>query len=180
MAKFCVKCGARLSDDALLCTNCGAKTKSDEGNKPIIDLNKISKSAEGVFASNNKNRSSSKKLVEEVMNGYKNELKELGTIGRAQLKEKLIEIADTQGMEEVHAYLNYTLNRMNYMDNRKVEYSLESKMADKLYKAYINDGISRIEKVNGRFLASQTLKLDMIIEQNNTIIQLLKEIRDKE
>ncbi|MDO5820864.1 MAG: zinc ribbon domain-containing protein, partial [Methanobrevibacter sp.] len=64
--------------------------------------------------------------------------------------------------------------------NRKVEYSLESKMADKLYKAYINDGISRIEKVNGRFLASQTLKLDMIIEQNNTIIQLLKEIRDKE
>ena len=114
------------------------------------------------------------------MSGYKNELKELGTIGRAQLKEKLIEIADTQGMEEVHAYLNYTLNRMNYMDNRKVEYSLESKMADKLYKAYINDGISRIEKVNGRFLASQTLKLDMIIEQNNTIIQLLKEIRDKE
>ena len=62
MAKFCVKCGARLSDDALFCTNCGAKTKSDEGNKPIIDLNKISKSAEGVFASNNKNRSSSKKL----------------------------------------------------------------------------------------------------------------------
>lgn len=180
MSKFCVKCGARLSDDAMFCTNCGAKTKSDEGNKPIIDLNKISKSAEGVFASNNKNRSSSKKLVEEVMNGYKNELKELGTIGRAQLKEKLIEIADTQGMEEVHVYLNYTLNRMNYMDNRKVEYSLESKMADKLYKAYINDGISRIEKVNGRFLASQTLKLDMIIEQNNTIIQLLKEIRDKE
>ena len=31
MSKFCVKCGARLSDDALFCTNCGEKTKSDDG-----------------------------------------------------------------------------------------------------------------------------------------------------
>ena len=47
-------------------------------------------------------------------------------------------------------------------------------------------GISRLDKVNGRFLASQTIKLDILIEQNkqlieqnNTIIGLLEKINEK-
>ena len=71
--------------------------------------------------------------------------------------------------------------------NKKIsEYSQEAKLADKVYKSYITDGISRLDKVNGRFLATQTIKLDVLIDQNkqlinqNTeIIKLLKEISSK-
>lgn len=64
-------------------------------------------------------------------------------------------------------------------------YHNESKQADTVYKAFVTDGISRLEKVNGRFLASQLIKLDVlsqqnnhIIQQNNEIIELLKEIAE--
>ena len=64
-------------------------------------------------------------------------------------------------------------------------YHEEAREADTVYKAYITDGISRLEKVNGRFLASQLIKLDVlnqqnnhIIQQNNEIIELLKEIAE--
>ena len=71
--------------------------------------------------------------------------------------------------------------------NKKIsEYSGEAKLADKVYKSYVTDGISRLDKVNGRFLATQTIKLDVLIdqnkqliEQNNEIIKLLKEISTK-
>ncbi len=71
--------------------------------------------------------------------------------------------------------------------NRKIsEYKNEANLADKVYKAYVTNGISRLDKVNGRFLASQTIKLDVLIEQNkqlieqnNTIIKLLEKISEK-
>lgn len=42
-----------------------------------------------MFVSDKRDMSSSKKLVEEVMAGYKNELKDLGTLSHINLKEKL-------------------------------------------------------------------------------------------
>lgn len=71
--------------------------------------------------------------------------------------------------------------------NRKSsQYKQEAKLADKVYKSYVTDGISRLDKVNGRFLASQTIKLDILIEQNkqlinqnSEIINLLKIISEK-
>lgn len=71
--------------------------------------------------------------------------------------------------------------------NRKIsEYSHEAQLADKVYKSYVTNGISRLDKVNGRFLASQTIKLDVLIEQNkelinqnNKIIKLLEKISEK-
>lgn len=71
--------------------------------------------------------------------------------------------------------------------NRKItEYSYEAQLADKVYKSYITNGVSRLDKVNGRFLATQTVKLDIIIEQNQqlidqnkTIIDLLRKISEK-
>lgn len=73
----------------------------------------------------------------------------------------------------------------SYEDVAKI-YKEDAKKADIVYKSYITDGISRIEKVNGRFLASQLVKLDIlsqqnnqIIKQNNEIIGLLKEIAKK-
>lgn len=71
--------------------------------------------------------------------------------------------------------------------NKKIsQYSQEAELADKVYKSYVTMGISRLDKINGRFLASQTIKLDILIEQNkqlieqnNTIINLLKKISEK-
>ena len=71
--------------------------------------------------------------------------------------------------------------------NQKIsEYSHEAKLADRVYKSYVTNGISRLDKVNGRFLASQTVKLDVLIEQNKQLIQqndkiikLLKKISEK-
>lgn len=71
--------------------------------------------------------------------------------------------------------------------NRKVsEYTNEALLADKVYKSYVTHGVSRLDKVNGRFLASQTIKLDVLIEQNkqlidqnNMIIKLLQMIYEK-
>ncbi|MBR3139330.1 MAG: zinc ribbon domain-containing protein [Methanobrevibacter sp.] len=71
--------------------------------------------------------------------------------------------------------------------NQKIsEYSHEANLADKVYKSYVTNGISRLDKVNGRFLASQTVKLDVLIEQNNQLIQqnnkiikLLEKISEK-
>ena len=56
--------------------------------------------------------------------------------------------------------------------NQKIsEYSHEAKLADRVYKSYVTNGISRLDKINGRFLASQTVKLDVLIEQNKQLIQ---------
>lgn len=71
--------------------------------------------------------------------------------------------------------------------NQKIsEYSHEAKLADRVYKSYVTNGISRLDKINGRFLASQTVKLDVLIEQNkqliqqnDKIIQLLEKISEK-
>ena len=73
------------------------------------------------------------------------------------------------------------MNRLNKeIENRFIRkqkmYKTEAKLADKVYKAYITDGLSRLEKINGRFLASQTMKLDTLIEQNEKIIELLEKL----
>jgi hypothetical protein len=72
------------------------------------------------------------------------------------------------------------------VNKKTTQYKQEARLADRVYKSYVTDGISRLEKVNGRFLASQTIKLDILIEQNkqlieqnNTIIKLLKKISEK-
>jgi len=103
----------------------------------------------------------------------------LGKSGISNLEKTLTEIAETEGIESCHSYMNYTLGRVKYYSNKQKEYQIEAKLADKVYDSYITDGISRIEKINGRFMAAQNMKLDMIIEQNNTIIRLLEQIANK-
>ena len=76
---------------------------------------------------------------------------------------------------------------MRLVNKKSSQYKQEAKLADKVYKSFVTDGISRLEKVNGRFLASQTIKLDILIEQNQKLIEqngeiisLLKDISEKE
>lgn len=52
-------------------------------------------------------------------------------------------------------------------------------LADEIYNQYRVNGINRVDKINGRLLASQTVKLDTIIQQNSKIIELLEIIANK-
>ncbi len=55
-----------------------------------------------------------------------------------------------------------------------MKYKQDANLAYKIYKAYVTHGVWRLDKVNGRFLASQTIKLGAIIEQNNKILSYYK------
>lgn len=115
--------------------------------------------------------------AEDELKKYNSELRPiLGKSGMANLKSTVTSIAETQGFEEALAYIEYTRGRINYYKNKRKDYLIESKLADGVYKSYITDGISRLEKINGRFMAAQNMKLDLLIEQNNRIIQLLEKI----
>ncbi len=52
-------------------------------------------------------------------------------------------------------------------------------LADEIYNQYRVNGINRVDKINGRLLASQTAKLDTLIQQNSKIIKLLEIIAKK-
>jgi hypothetical protein len=133
------------------------------------------------FLSKTENKADIEKIDELMGKPIKNELKELLTNQGARNLRKLLKSMAKEGKtpQELEYFFNYTLSKTRYIQDKKAEYIIESKLSDQVYKAYINDGISRIEKVNGRFLASQTIKLDMLIEQNNKIIELLDKIANK-
>lgn len=103
----------------------------------------------------------------------------LGREGIVKLTATLEKIVQNEGYEEALNYLDYTQSRLKYYDDKKKDYFIESTLADKIYKSYVTAGISRLDKVNGRFLALQNMKLDIIIEQNTKIIELLEEIAKK-
>ena len=84
-----------------------------------------------------------------------------------------------EGFEKSVEYFNDSIENEDKFKEKTKDYSIEVKYADQLYKAYVSDGISRIDKVNGRFLAAQNLKLDTIIEQNEIIIELLEKLVEK-
>lgn len=94
---------------------------------------------------------------------------------RGPLKQSLKKMAkEGKSVEEIEIFYRETVAKTQFIEKRREEYIREAKLADKVYKAYITDGVSRLEKVNGRFLASQSIKTDILIEQNNRIIELLE------
>lgn len=96
-------------------------------------------------------------------------------------ERKKEEIIKKQEKEKSQAIIiENTKVKEAFFNAKQEEYVHDAKLADKVYKAYITDGLSRIEKVNGRFLASQTIKMDVLIEQNNEIIRLLKKVAGEE
>ncbi|CDG65705.1 MAG: hypothetical protein PWQ15_1934 [Methanobacterium sp.] len=99
---------------------------------------------------------------------------------KGPLKQSLKKMAqDGNSIEEIDAFYKETVAKVQFIEKRREEYIREAKLADKVYKAYITDGVSRLEKVNGRFLASQSIKTDILIEQNNRIIELLELLLNK-
>ncbi|MGL6298726.1 MAG: hypothetical protein ACRC1M_06105, partial [Methanobacteriaceae archaeon] len=55
-------------------------------------------------------------------------------------------------------------------EDKKAKFLKQSDMANQLYKTYIG-GLGRIEKINGKFLATHALQLDELYEQNQIIIE---------
>jgi hypothetical protein len=94
---------------------------------------------------------------------------------RDPLKQSLKQMErEGKGIEEIEQFYKETVAKTLFIEERREEYVREAKLADKVYKSYITDGVSRLEKINGRFLASLSIKTDILIEQNNRIIQLLE------
>lgn len=94
---------------------------------------------------------------------------------KPHLKQTLKNMAKNgKSIDEIEEHYRRTAAKTNFIENRREEYVTEAKLADEVYKAYITDGLSRLDKVNGRFLASQSIKTDILIEQNNQIIKLLE------
>lgn len=110
-----------------------------------------------------------KKRIDELLS------KPINKAIKGHLKQRMKKMAkDGQSMDEIETYYRETVAKTQFIEERRDEYVTEAKLADQVYKAYITDGISRLDKINGRFLASQSIKTDIIIEQNNRVIELLE------
>ena len=72
--------------------------------------------------------------------------------------------------------INMKHKRRHY---RTGDYNRDLRIADELYQIYDKNEAVRFDNVNGRLLASQTRKIDLLIEQNNRIIGLLEKIANK-
>lgn len=59
------------------------------------------------------------------------------------------------------------------------DYIRDLRIAEELYNIYDKNSVSKSDTVNGYLLASQTKKIDILIEQNNKIISLLEKIANK-
>jgi hypothetical protein len=91
---------------------------------------------------------------------------------KPHLKATLKDMAKNgKSIDEIEKYYRETVAKTQFIENRRAEYVTEAKLADEVYKAYITDGLSRLDKVNGRFLASQSIKTDILIEQNYRTIR---------
>ena len=98
---------------------------------------------------------------------------------KALLKSKCYNLVKTDGKEVVTNYIESIVNKMESTENSEIDYVIDSVISDAVYDTYVTRGVSRVNKINGILLASQTMKLDAIIEQNNKIIELLEEIANK-
>ena len=116
-----------------------------------------------------KEKTPEEKRIDELMS------KPLNNSVKVHLKAKLKSMAKNgKSINEIERYYKETAAKTKFIEDRKAEYITEAKLSDQVYKAYITDGISRLDKVNGRFLASLSIKTDILIEQNNRIIELLE------
>ena len=98
---------------------------------------------------------------------------------KKMLKSKCHNLFNTDGQEAVISYIDSIVYKMNSCENNEIDFVIDSVIADAVYETYITRGIARVNKINGILLASQTMKLDTIIEQNNRIIELLEKIANK-
>lgn len=173
MTKFCTNCNKEYDDSYNFCQECGgelSEASTEEKNEKGFFNRVIDKGTE----LKQRNDAHNKRIKEK--NAEKRRKKE---------EKKLAEKMDNRTATEREYGFFY--------DDISEIYKEDAKKADKVYKAYITGGISRLDKVNGRFLASQLIKLEVlnqqnkriisqnneIIEQNNEIIELLREIARK-
>lgn len=98
---------------------------------------------------------------------------------KSMLKTKCYTIYETSGEDAVVDYVESIVSKMKSCENNEIDFIIDSVIADAVYDTYITHGISRVNKINGILLSSQTMKLETIIEQNNRIIELLEEIAKK-
>lgn len=166
MTKICSKCNKEYDDSYKFCEVCGTELseQNNEEKKETGFFGKVIDKGNELIEKNNAYNAEKRRLKEE--------------------KKLAKKMENRTATEREYGF---------FYDDVSEIYKEDAKKADKVYKAYITGGISRLEKVNGRFLASQLIKLEIInqqnsriisqndevIEQNNEIIELLREIAKK-
>lgn len=122
-----------------------------------------------------KEKTLEEKRIDELMS------KPINKSVKPHLKQTLEKMAkEGKSISEIERHYRETVAKTQFIEKRRDSYVTEAKLADNVYKAYVTDGLSRLDKVNGRFLASQSIKTDILIEQNNRIIALLESIVNKD
>lgn len=170
----CENCGSEILDDnAKFCPKCGTSISIEKEESKGGFLDKILDD-ENV----QKFKNSVEGGVEKVKTKYEEEQERSKIKKEEKMKQERIELRKKQERETI--LIEKKEAKKAFFTAKSDEYVLDAKLADKVYKAYITDGLSRIDKVNGRFLASQTIKMDVLIEQNNEIIRVLKKIAGDE
>lgn len=173
MTKICLKCNKEYDDSYKFCELCGTELseQKNEENKETGFLSKVIEKGGEL-----KEKHDNYYEEQRIKNAEKRKLK--------KEKEFAKKMENRTATEREYGF---------FYDDISEIYKEDAKKADKVYKAYITGGVSRLEKVNGRFLASQLIKLEVInqqnnriigqnseiIEQNNEIIELLREIARK-
>lgn len=159
MTKICLKCNEEYDDSHNFCQSCGAElseVKSEEKNEKGFFAKMGVKKREGDDEWEKKKQKKREKWIKEEM-----------------AKKQ----ANRTTTEKEYGF---------YFEDMAQQFKEDAKKADSVYKAYVTSGVSRLEKINGRFLASQLIKLDIlnkqnkrIIEQNDAIIDLLTQLVNK-
>ena len=124
-------------------------------------------------------KSEESKWVDELIDKNRQINRLLRREQKSLLKSKCNTLVETEGKDAVIEYVESIVNKMESCENNEVDFVIDSVIADAVYDTYITRGISRVNKINGILLSSQTMKLETIIEQNNRIIELLEEIAKK-
>ena len=126
----------------------------------------------------NVNRNISKKYLPDLLIGkYEKELNTiLNPIEISKLRKILFDIYNQDGESQVHSYMSFVLEHVRTFNTYEKEMDFELVLTNKLFNNLSEDG-KNLSDINPQLLLLNLIKINNILEQNDEIIKLLKEIR---
>ena len=132
------------------------------------------------FTRKNVNSNISKKdLPDLLMENYEKELRAvLSPIEISKLRKTLLDIFNKDGEGQVHLYMSFVLEHIRTFNTHEKEIEFELDLVNKIFNHLSEEG-KKFRDINAQLLLANLIKLNNISEQNNEIINLLKEIKNK-
>ena len=192
MTKICLNCNEECDDSYNFCRTCGAKlpeVKSEEKNEKGFFAKIGGKNSQNLKEKLDENKRKKEEQEERRRRKeleFKEKLEENKRKREEQKKKKKQEKEEWKRMniderdelwkkkKQEKKLSNRTTTEKEYdfyFEDMAQQFKEDAKKAERVYKAYVTYGVSRLEKINGRFLASQLIKLDLLNKQNKRIIE---------